>query len=158
MFAINRKSDFARRLEQDIQYIRLEMLMHSGARVVHSSHENESLNGEEQSQVLGSWWQSWCCMAARPFSWRRWCYNQIISAPSHLSRIMAHLLTRAVMGGHVGHHGELMGLCHNWLADVQTISCLNLSGWLEARMIGWMCWCWCPRGACVPRLGLASGG
>ena len=45
MFAINRKSDFARKLEQDIQYIRLEMLMHSRAGIVHPSHENESLRG-----------------------------------------------------------------------------------------------------------------
>ena len=45
MFAINRKSDFARKLEQDIQYIRLEMLMHSRAGIVHPSHENESLKG-----------------------------------------------------------------------------------------------------------------
>ena len=52
MFAINRKSDFARKLEQDIQYIRLEMLMHSRAGIVHPSHENESLRGARKVLVF----------------------------------------------------------------------------------------------------------
>ena len=87
------------------------------------------------------WW-------SRPLSWWRWCYNQIISAPSHLPRIMAHLLTRAVMGGHVGHHGELMGLCHNWLAPITTISSHQLSISSRAGVMLAIC--------LVPRLGLVD--
>ena len=97
------------------------MWVHSSGRqcTVHSSHENESLNAQRRRakcQLLGG--KLGAVLPGPPSGG-----DVIIRSylPSLLPRIMAHLLTRAVMGGHVGHHGALMGLCHNWLAGGVTV-------------------------------------